>query len=75
MSKFNLPEYEIYGVDASDVTRMGEMLIVTAQEALLGSAVPVGRTVDTPFGRLTTMPGTRNRAQWGERPTVELSLA
>lgn len=74
MSKFNLPEYEVYGVAAGDVTRVGEILIVTAQEALLGSPVPIDRTVDTPFGRLTAKLGTRNRAQWGSRPTIELIL-
>lgn len=73
MAKFNLPEYEIYGVADSDVTRMGEMLVLSGQEALLGSPVPLGVALSTPFGVFQASPGTRNRHIWVDRPAVTLS--
>ncbi len=72
MTKFNLPEYEVYGVAESEVTRVGEMLVLAGQEALLGSQMPIGETVSTPIGRVETMHGTKNRERWGDRPTIEL---
>lgn len=75
MAKFNLPEFEVYGVEVSDVTRFGEMLIVSGQEALLGSSMPLGETVSTPFGMVVGITGTRNRELWGERSTIELRLS
>jgi hypothetical protein len=72
MSKFNLADYEVYGVGEADVTQIGEMLVLAGQEALLGSPMPVGETVSTPLGQVETMHGTKNRDKWGDRSTIEL---
>ena len=72
LAKFNLPEYEIYTTDADAVTALGEMLVLAGQEALLGSPMPVGETVQTPLGRIELMHGTKNRDKWGDRSTIEL---
>ena len=72
MAKFNLPEYEVYDVPAGQVGTRGEMLIVSAQEALLGSPIAIDARIKTPFGEITSQTGTKNRAHWGDRPTIEL---
>jgi hypothetical protein len=72
MTKFNLPEYEVYGVSEAEVTPVGEMLVLAGQEALLGSSLPIGETISTPMGSFETMRGTKNRVKWGERSTIEI---
>ena len=72
LSKFNLPEYEAYTTDETKVTGLGEMLVLAGQEALLGSSMPMGSTVQTPFGPVEVMHGTKNREKWGDRSTIEL---
>ena len=74
MAKFNLPEYEVYEVPAESVTRVGEMLVLAGQEALLGSSMPIGEKVSTPLGSMETMHGTKNRDKWGDRSTIEFLL-
>lgn len=74
MLKFNLAEFEAYGVDADQVTRIGELLVVSAQEALLGTMMPLGEVVSTPVGKVEANSGTKNRDFWGERSTIELIL-
>lgn len=72
MTKFNLPEFEVYGVAEPEVTRVGELLVLAGQEALLGSLMPIGEMVSTPMGTVETMHGTKNRDKWGDRSTIEL---
>jgi hypothetical protein len=72
LSKFNLAEYEVYGQAPDQVTAMGELLILGAQEALLGRPMPLGPAVQTPFGRFRLIEGTKNRAVWADRATIEL---
>ena len=74
MSKFNLAEYEVYGVAEAEVTRVGETLVLAGQEALLGAPMPIGERVSTPMGSLETMHGAKNRDKWGDRSTIELLL-
>ncbi|MEO7453127.1 MAG: hypothetical protein ABIV13_00010 [Fimbriimonadales bacterium] len=74
MAKFNLPEYEVYGVATAEATRIAEMLVLAGQEALLGSPMPVGETVSTPLGKVEVTVGGKNRNLWGDRSTTELVL-
>lgn len=69
--KFNLPEFEMFGLDAAHRDTAAEMLIVAGQQALVGMPIGIGETAFSPSSPLIAIAGERERAQWGDRPTIE----
>ncbi len=70
--KFNLPEFEMYGVPETGAETAAKMAIVAAQQALIGLPLKEGETAFAPAEPLHLVGGTRSRDEWGDRPTLEL---
>ncbi len=71
LSKLNLPEFEMYDVpqELTDVAAL--MLILAAETVLMGTKMKPGETAFAPDSPLRIVAGTKNRDDWGDRPTLE----
>lgn len=70
--KFNLPEFEMYGVPENLAETAAKMAIAAAQQALMGLPLKEGETAFAPEEPLHLVRGTRSRDEWGDRPTLEM---
>jgi hypothetical protein len=71
LAKFNQPEFEMFGLHPAHRDPAAEMLIAAGQQALLGMPIGIGETAFSPASPLAAVAGERERAQWGDRPTIE----
>ncbi len=71
LCKFNLPEYEIYGVPHELAEVAMRMLISAGQQALIGIPIKAGESAFAPDAPLLACPGTRQKHEWGDRPALE----
>ncbi|MCH8273886.1 MAG: hypothetical protein IH851_03770 [Armatimonadetes bacterium] len=71
LSKFNLAEYEMFGIGDDLRETAAKMVIAAAQQALIGVPMKPGETAFAPDQPLEVVEGTREREQWGDRPALE----
>jgi hypothetical protein len=69
--KFNLPEFEMYGVPREYSDAAARMIAAAAQQSLIGMPMRPGESAFSPNSPLLIHQGTRNRNLWGDRPTLE----
>lgn len=69
--KFNLPEFEMYGVPREHGDAAARMVAAAGQQALIGMPMRPGESAFSPNSPLHIHEGTRNRNLWGDRPTLE----
>jgi len=69
--KFNLPEFEMYGVPREHSNAAARMIAAAAQQSLVGIPMRAGESAFSPHSPLLILEGTRNRHHWGDRPTLE----
>lgn len=72
LSKFNLPEYEMYGLPEPLVSSAAVMVASAGQQSLFGIPIRVGESAFATAQKLLAVQGTRNRAAWGDRNAIEL---
>lgn len=72
MCKFNLAEYEMYGISDGLANTAARMLMAAGQQTLLGMPLRSGETAFALQSPLAVLVGTRQRHIWGDRPTLEL---
>ncbi len=69
--KFNLPEFEMYGVPREYSDTAARMIAAAGQQSLIGMPMRPGESAFSPNSPLHIHEGTRNRHLWGDRPTLE----
>lgn len=69
--KFNLPEFEMFGVPREYSDAAARMIAAAGQQALIGMPMRPGESAFSPNSPLLIHEGTRNRHLWGDRPTLE----
>lgn len=69
--KFNLPEFEMYGVPRKYCDAAARMIAAAGQQSLIGMPMRPGESAFSPNSPLVICEGTRNRNLWGDRPTLE----
>lgn len=72
MRKFNLPEYEIFGVVPDDLELAGRFLIALSQRVLTGDLTKPGERFGAPKAQLEAREGGLDRALWEGVPVFEL---
>jgi hypothetical protein len=69
--KFNLPEYEMYGITKELKDTAATMLASAAQQTLIGLPIKIGETAFAQQSPLEVVIGTKQRHVWNDRPTLE----
>lgn len=69
--KFNLPEFEMYGVPREYSDAAARMIAAAAQQSLIGMPMRPGESAFSSSSPLLILEGTRNRHLWADRPTLE----
>lgn len=69
--KFNLPEFEMFGVPREYSDAAARMIAAAGQQSLIGMPMRPGESAFSPSSPLLIHEGTRNRHFWGDRPTLE----
>lgn len=69
--KFNLPEYEMYGITKETADTAATMLVSAAQQTLIGFPIKVGETAFAQESPLEVVMGTKQRHIWNDRPALE----
>lgn len=73
LSKFNLPEYEMYGIPDDLVDTAFKMLVAAGQQTLLGVPLRAGESAYSVQYPMEIAEGTKQRDAWGDRETLEIS--
>ncbi|MFN8140203.1 MAG: hypothetical protein U0R49_10440 [Fimbriimonadales bacterium] len=71
LTKFNLPEFEMYGIPENLADIAANMIASAGQQALIGIPMKSGETAFAPDAPLTVFEGTKMRQEWADRPTLE----
>ncbi|MBA3725662.1 MAG: hypothetical protein H0W86_04205 [Armatimonadetes bacterium] len=72
LSKFNIPEFEMYGISEELRVPAAEMVVVAAQQVLVGVPMKEGETAFSAESPLEIVRGTRQPSDWGGRSALEL---
>ncbi len=70
--KFNLPEYEMYGISDELVETAYKMLIAAGQQSLLEIPLKPGDTAYSLQSPMEIVYGQRQKQIWGNRPVLEI---
>jgi hypothetical protein len=71
LCKFNLPEFEMYGMPDELVNTSAQMLISAGQQSLIEQFMYEGETAFAIKSPLLIVNGTRNKEFWKDRPVLE----
>lgn len=71
LCKFNLPEFEMYGIPDELVNTSAQMLISAGQQSLIEQFMYEGETAFAIKRPLLIVHGTRNKEFWKDRPVLE----
>lgn len=73
LAKFNLPEFEMFGIPMDLRDGAARMLIAAAQQTLLGLPMKAGETAFAPGTPLYIVVGSKKSDEWGDRPVLEFT--